>query len=46
MLYVHDIDQMIGFYVDALGFEVTDRGQLGAVEIVFLSQTVTFRAFL
>jgi catechol 2,3-dioxygenase len=39
VLYVHDVEQMIAFYRDTLGFEVTDRGPLGAVEIVFLSQT-------
>jgi catechol 2,3-dioxygenase len=39
VLYVHDIDQMVAFYCDTLGFEVTDRGLLRADEIVFLSQT-------
>ena len=39
MLYVHDVERMIEFYSNTLGFEVTDRGPLGAVEIVFLSQT-------
>jgi catechol 2,3-dioxygenase len=41
VLYVHDVERMIAFYRDVLGFEVTDRGQLGALggeEIVFLSQ--------
>ena len=38
MLYVHDVGAMIDFYSDTLGFEVTDRGALGADEIVFLSQ--------
>jgi catechol 2,3-dioxygenase len=41
VLYVHGIEQMIGFYCDTLGFEVTDRGPLRADEIVFLSQTAT-----
>ncbi len=38
VLYVHDVDQMISFYRDMLGFEVTDRGPIGPNEIVFLSQ--------
>lgn len=42
VLYVHDVERMIGFYRDMLGFEVTDRGALGALggaEIIFMSQT-------
>jgi catechol 2,3-dioxygenase len=39
VLFVHDVEQMIQFYCDTLGFKVTDRGPLGAAEIVFLSQT-------
>ena len=43
VLYVHDVERMIGFYTQTLGFEVTDRGPLGpaggGTEIVFLSQT-------
>jgi catechol 2,3-dioxygenase len=39
VLYVHDVEQMVAFYCDTLGFEVTDRGPLRAQEIVFLSQT-------
>ena len=39
VLYVHDVDRMVGFYTDVLGFEVTDRGPIGPNEIVFLSQT-------
>jgi catechol-2,3-dioxygenase len=43
VLYVHDVERMIDFYTNTLGFEVTDRGPLGppdsGVEIVFLSQT-------
>ncbi len=38
VLYVHDVDGMIEFYSDVLGFEVTDRGPLGPDEIVFMSQ--------
>ena len=38
MLYVHDVARMIDFYTNTLGFEVTDRGPLGAAEIVFMSQ--------
>jgi catechol 2,3-dioxygenase len=42
VLYVHDVERMIGFYTTTLGFEVTDRGPLGEpfsrAEIVFLSQ--------
>lgn len=40
VLYVHDVDRMIQFYSDVLGFEVTDRGPLGPTdqEIIFLSQ--------
>jgi catechol 2,3-dioxygenase len=41
VLYVHDVENMIDFYTQVLGFEVTDRGPLGpdGTEIVFLSQT-------
>jgi catechol-2,3-dioxygenase len=43
VLYVHDVERMIAFYTETLGFEVSDRGPLGppdsGVEIVFLSQT-------
>ena len=38
VLYVHDVADMIEFYTNTLGFEVTDRGPLGNDEIVFLSQ--------
>jgi catechol-2,3-dioxygenase len=41
VLYVHDVDGMIAFYSNTLGFEVTDRGPLGPAEIVFLSQNAT-----
>jgi catechol-2,3-dioxygenase len=41
VLYVRDVDAMLGFYTDVLGFQITDRGPLGdgAPEIVFLSQS-------
>lgn len=41
VLYVRDVERMIGFYERVLGFEVTDRGPLrpDGPEIVFLSQT-------
>jgi catechol 2,3-dioxygenase len=39
VLHVHDVERMIEFYTNTLGFEVTDRGPLGRGEIVFLSQT-------
>ena len=35
---VHDVERMIEFYTNTLGFEVTDRGPIGPQEIVFLSQ--------
>jgi catechol 2,3-dioxygenase len=38
VLYAHDVERMIEFYSTTLGFEVTDRGPIGAAEIVFLSQ--------
>jgi len=38
VLHVQDVERMIAFYRDVLGFEVTDRGPLGREEIVFLSQ--------
>lgn len=40
VLYVEDVERMLAFYTDVLGFEVTDRGPLGRDdrEIVFLSQ--------
>jgi catechol-2,3-dioxygenase len=44
VVYVRDMEAMIAFYRDVLGFEVTDRGPLGPAggpEIVFLSQVDT-----
>ncbi len=41
VLYVEDVERMLAFYTDVLGFEVTDRGPLGRDdrEIIFLSQS-------
>lgn len=41
VLYVHDVEEMIDFYSNTLGFEVTDRGPFINGEIVFLSQSAT-----
>ncbi len=41
VVYVRDLDAMLDFYTGVLGFEVTDRGKVGAEsspEIVFMSQ--------
>ena len=42
VLYVRNLDEMIAFYKDVLGFEVSDRGPLDpnspGLEIAFLSQ--------
>ena len=42
VIYVRDLDKMIAFYRDVLGFEVSDRGSLDpnnpALEVAFLSQ--------
>jgi catechol-2,3-dioxygenase len=37
-LYVRDLAVMEDFYTRVLGFTVTDRGDLGAVQLVFLSR--------
>jgi catechol 2,3-dioxygenase len=39
--YVRDLERMAGFYRDVLGFTVTDRGDLGPVQLVFLSRDPT-----
>lgn len=44
VMYVRDLDAMLAFYRDVLGFEVTDRGPLrgpDSPDIVFLSQVDT-----
>ena len=41
MLYAHDVEDLIEFYSNTLGFEVTDRGPFGRDEIVFLSQNAS-----
>lgn len=44
VLYVRDLDNMLDFYTNLLGFQVTDRGPLGSPdgpEIVFMSQVDT-----
>lgn len=42
VIYVRDLEAMVDFYRDVLGFEVSDRGPLGPLmpdtEVVFLSQ--------
>jgi catechol 2,3-dioxygenase len=37
-LYVRDLDRMSNFYKDVLGFTETDRGNLGPVQLIFLSR--------
>ena len=44
VVYVRDVDDMVDFYCNVLGFEVTDRGPLGppdGPEILFMSQVAT-----
>ena len=37
-LFVSDMDKIVEFYVDVMGFFVTDRGQLNGMPITFLSR--------
>jgi catechol 2,3-dioxygenase len=37
-LYVRDLDRMASFYKSVLGFTETDKGDLGPVQLVFLSR--------
>jgi catechol 2,3-dioxygenase len=37
-LYVRDLDRMASFYKEVLGFTQTDTGNLGPVQLVFLSR--------
>ncbi len=37
-LSVKDVGKMEAFYTDALGFTVTDRGEAGGMQLVFLSR--------
>ena len=41
VLYAHNVEDMIEFYTNTLGFEVADRGPLGSNEIIFLSQNAS-----
>ena len=45
VVLVRDLDAMLDFYTNVLGFEITDRGPLapgdGVPEIVFMSQVET-----
>ena len=44
VLYVRDLDLMLNFYSETLGFTITDRGPIGSEdspEIVFMSQSPT-----
>ncbi|MDI9330495.1 MAG: VOC family protein [Alphaproteobacteria bacterium] len=36
--YTRDIERMARFYTQMLGFFITDRGQLGSAQLVFLSR--------
>ncbi|MED5554681.1 MAG: VOC family protein [Pseudomonadota bacterium] len=40
-VHVTDMEAMVDFYTNVLGFEVTDRGDVGGNEFVFLSQVET-----
>lgn len=39
--YVQDLDRMALFYTEVMGFVQTDRGDLGQVQLVFLSRDPT-----
>ncbi len=41
LIYVQNMDEMLDFYTNVLGFEVADRGDLGGNGIAFLSQVET-----
>jgi catechol 2,3-dioxygenase len=40
-LYVRDLHRMANFYKEVLGFTETDRGNLGPVQLIFLSRDPT-----
>ena len=40
-VHVEDMQVMVGFYTDVLGFEVTDQGEVGGRPATFLSQVET-----
>jgi len=41
-LAARDMDRLIAFYCDVLGFHVTNRGPVGEAELAFLSQDPAF----
>ena len=41
LFQVHDINVMVDFYTNLLGFNVTDRGSMGKTEFAFLSQSAS-----
>ena len=41
VLKVRDLDAMVRFYCDALGFQLADRGEVGPQQIAFLSGSST-----
>lgn len=41
VVYVHDLDAMVAFYCDELGFEVADRGPVGSEEVAFMSANLS-----
>jgi catechol 2,3-dioxygenase len=40
-IYVRDLERMAKFYREVLGFTETDRGNLGTVQLIFLSRDPT-----